>query len=103
MHLTLEEIREQGEKIRAFFKGKFPELELDNTPSTVEWIEGYISRNRDVFSEERRYGWAIAFGYMVGETIIAVHGGNWSHDEENGFVGSADSKLRMGQPYRESV
>jgi hypothetical protein len=81
MHLTLEEIREQGEKIRTFMKGKFPELALDNSTATVEWIEGYISRNRHVFSEERRYGWAISFGYLIGESIIEVYGGEWSHDE----------------------
>lgn len=98
MHLTLDEIREQGERIRAFMKGKFPDLELDNSPETVAWIEGYISRNRHVFSEERRYGWAISFGYMVGETIIAVHGGQWSHDEKSDMWGVQIPKFGWANP-----
>lgn len=63
-------------------KEKFPEVALDNSTATVEWIEGYISRNRNVFSEERRYGWAVSFGYLIGESIIAVFGGEWSYDEK---------------------
>jgi len=87
MHITLEEVREAGERIRAFMKSKFPEPALDNSTATVQWIEGYISRNRQVFSEEKRYGWAIALGYLVGESIIAVYGGQWSHDKETDMWG----------------
>jgi hypothetical protein len=98
MHLTLEEIRESGERIRTFMQGKFPELKLGNSSETVAWIDGYISRNRQIFSEEKRYGWAIAFGYIVGETMITAYGGEWNHDEKSDTWGVKVGNIGWANP-----
>ncbi len=46
------------------------------------WIDGFIGRNREVVTEEYRYGWAIAFGYIIGETLIRECDGAWEYSEE---------------------
>jgi hypothetical protein len=33
-------------------------------------------------SEDKRYGWALAFGYILGESMVRVLGGRWVRDEQ---------------------
>jgi hypothetical protein len=79
--MTLDELRDCGENLRLFFN-KDLELSLDYDKSTVEWLDGYIDRNRHVFSDDKRYGWALAFGYIVGEALVRAFGGKWVRDEQ---------------------
>jgi hypothetical protein len=81
--MTLDELRESGERIRTFFNSDL-RLSLDYDAASVEWLSGYIDRNREVLSEEMRYGWALAFGYILGESIIRVFGGHWDKDKQFG-------------------
>jgi hypothetical protein len=79
--MTLDELRNGGERIRLFLSEKL-QLSLDYDQPTVEWLDGYIERNRHVFSEDKKHGWALAFGYILGEAIVRVFGGTWVRDEE---------------------
>jgi len=98
MHITLEEIKERGEKIREFMKGKFPEVGFGNNKSTVEWIDGYIHRNRDIFSEEMRYGWAVAFGYLIGEAMNAEYNSEWNYLEKSDMWGIQIPNIGWASP-----
>ena len=79
--MTLEELRDCGERIRVFFNGEL-QLSLDYDGTTVEWLDGYIDRNRHVLSDDKKYGRAMAFGYIIGEAIVRVFGGRWVQDEQ---------------------
>lgn len=57
-----------------------PDLTYDE--ASIEWLEGYVQRNKHVFSEEGRYGVAIAFGFVLGEVMIRTIGGQWEYDEK---------------------
>lgn len=78
--MTLDELRDRGERIRVFFNVEL-RLALGYDRPTVEWLGGYIDRNRDVLSEDMKYGWALAFGYIVGEAMVRVLGGRWVQDD----------------------
>jgi hypothetical protein len=79
--MTLDELRDRGERIRLFFNADL-QLSLDYDRPTVEWLDGYIDRNRHVFSDDKRYGWALAFGYILGECMVKVFSGRWVRDEQ---------------------
>lgn len=79
--MTLDELRDCGEQIRLAINHDL-QLTLDYDAYTVEWIDGYIFRNQDVFSAEKRYGWALALGYILGESMVQVYGGRWVQDEQ---------------------
>jgi hypothetical protein len=57
-----------------------PDLTYDD--ASIEWLEGFAQRNRDVFSEKGRYGVAIGFGFVLGEVMIRTIGGKWEYDEQ---------------------
>lgn len=104
MYITLDEIKSRGEAARKHFETK---LEVDLAPGimAVEWIHGYINRNRDIFSEDKQYGWAIAFGYIIGESIISTYGGEWSYREENDQWGISITQIEgwanpIGKTYK---
>lgn len=80
MYITFEEIKDSGEKTKVHFNEKL-DAHLTNDRASVEWIDGYIQRNREVLSPERYVGWSIAFGYLVGEAMIKEYGGAWEYDE----------------------
>jgi len=81
--MTLDELRDRGERVRVFFNTEL-QLDLDYDRATVEWLDGYIDRNRDIFSGDKRYGWAMAFGYILGESIVREFGARWVRDEQFG-------------------
>jgi hypothetical protein len=78
--MTLDELRDRGERIRRHFNKEL-DLSLDYDQQAVEWLDGYINRNRHVFSGDKKYGWAVAFGYVLGEAVIRVFGGRWVQDD----------------------
>lgn len=78
--MTLDELRDRGERIRGHFNREL-DISLDYDKHIVEWLDGYINRNRHVFSGDQKYGWAVAFGYILGEAVIRVFGGRWVQDE----------------------
>jgi hypothetical protein len=80
MYITFEEIKSAGEMVIARFNKDF-EANLAFNAESVEWVEGYIQRNREVLSKEYRISWSISFGYLLGEAIISAYGGAWEYDE----------------------
>jgi hypothetical protein len=54
---------------------------LDYDCDSIEWLDGFIDRNRHLFSEDKRYGIAMGLGYVLGQTIIRDVGGQWEYDE----------------------
>ncbi len=58
-----------------------------------------------MFSEEGRYGVAIGFGYVLGETIIRTVGGKWEYDSDQNewlvVVGPPVEKVNpIGKAYK---
>src|SRR5262249_28765069 len=78
--MTLDELRDSGERIRLLFNEHL-QLSLDYDEPTVAWLDGYIDRKRHVFSDDKKYGWALAFGFILREAMVRVFGGKWVRDE----------------------
>jgi len=76
--IPFEEVRQLGEQLLEILRDCNPSLDYDE--QSIEWLEGYIGRNRGSLSEDKRYGWAIGIGYVIGETMIASFGGKWEYD-----------------------
>jgi hypothetical protein len=67
------EVRRLGEALLSVLNREGgPSLGCDR--ASLEWLDGYIERNRPVFSEDRRRHGAVAFGYVLGEAIIRAFG-----------------------------
>lgn len=79
--MTLDELRVRGERIRLLFNADL-QLALDYDRPTVEWLDSFIDRNRHLFYDDMKYGWALGFGYILGESIVRVFGGRWILDEQ---------------------
>ncbi|HEX7174070.1 MAG TPA: hypothetical protein VF240_02135 [Pyrinomonadaceae bacterium] len=56
-------------------------LELGYDEPSVEWVDGFIERQRLRFSGEEAGGLVNVIGAFVGECVIANHGGRWREDE----------------------
>jgi len=54
---------------------------LDLDAASIEWIDGYINRNREAISEATRERLIDIFGSFLGEAIIQNHGGRWALHE----------------------
>jgi hypothetical protein len=77
------EVQNLGEQLLWAMKAtKACDLSLSYDRQSLDWLDGYIERNRHIFSEERRYHWAISFGYILGEAIIRAFGGTWEYNQE---------------------
>ena len=79
-----ENIRKNAELVVKVF-AENDGVELDFDESSVEWLDGYIERNRENFDEETVRGLVNVLGSFLGECICRNYGGNWSQDE-NGLT-----------------
>ena len=79
--ILFDEIRKRGELLLEHLKEFYPALGFDE--ASVEWLDGYMDRNRHVFSDEGRYGVALGFGYVLGETMIRLFGGHWEYSADH--------------------
>jgi hypothetical protein len=50
------------------------------TAESVEWVDGFIERNRLSQSAEQQEGLVNVIGSYLGEAIIANYGGAWARD-----------------------
>ena len=64
--------------------GRTCEVQLDYDEKSVEWLDGYIERNRTDFAEETIEKMTSIFGSFLGECIRRNFGGEWK-TSENGF------------------
>jgi hypothetical protein len=74
------EIRRRGELVLEQMKQLNPAL--DYNEASIEWLDGYIRRNHHTLTEEHLYSWAVAFGYILGETMVRTFGGTWVYKNE---------------------
>jgi hypothetical protein len=97
-HRTEEEVKAQRQVIqkgaRAVIKlGADLDVELGYDRKSVEWLDGYIERNRAEFTGEQRERLVFAFGAFLGEAIITTYGGEWTYDEEYGWVVDVQKRI----------
>ena len=78
--MEFEEFQRRGQQLLDTLRGL--NAELDYNDSSIQWIDEYFDRNRDLFSEDGRYGIAIAIGFALGETMIREITGQWEFDPE---------------------
>jgi hypothetical protein len=52
---------------------------------SVALAESYIEKNRNRLDAETRAHFIVVFGAFLGETVIAVHGGEWVEHEDQGW------------------
>lgn len=69
--------------------GPISEVEFGLNPESVEWVEGYVERQRarpDLTAESRQR-MADVLGSFLGECIVAATGGSWHRSEQGGQWG----------------
>ncbi len=71
--------------------GRMCGVQLDYDEKSVEWLDGYIERNRKDFDEETVEKMTNILGSFLGECIRRNFGGEWKISE-NGFGIIFDSK-----------
>ncbi|HEX8904140.1 MAG TPA: hypothetical protein VF771_04820 [Longimicrobiaceae bacterium] len=79
--MTLEELQERGERIRKYFHDRLG-VELAYDRATVEWLDGFIGRNRHLVTDDLLYVWSLALGYILGESVRRTIGGEWEWCDE---------------------
>lgn len=80
----LENIRRNAELVVKVF-AENNNVNLDFDENSVEWLDGYIERNRENFDEETINRLVGVLGSFLGECICRNFGGEWSQDE-NGLA-----------------
>ena len=75
-----ERFREMAEKLIATM-GAQSGLELGYDDASVEWVDGFIERQRVRFSGDEAQGLVNVIGAFLGECVIANDGGRWREDE----------------------
>ena len=61
--------------------GRMCGVHLDYDEKSVEWLDGYIERNRKDFDEETIKKMTSIFGSFLGECIRRNFGGEWKKSE----------------------
>jgi len=75
-----ERFREMAEKLITTM-GAQSGLELGYDDASVEWVDGFVERQRVRFQGEEAQGLVNVIGAFLGECVIANHGGRWREDE----------------------
>ena len=60
-------------------------VELGYDDASVEWVDGFIERQRVRFQGDQANGLVNVIGAFVGECVIANYGGNWRADEDGAW------------------
>jgi hypothetical protein len=61
-------------------------VKLDLDEESIEWIDGYINRNRESLDNDTKEKLIDIFGSFLGEAIIKNFGGTWAiHDGSLGI------------------
>lgn len=81
MPTDFETIKQAGEEMLISLNQKF-HVDLGYNKQTVNWLDWYISQNRDYFSKTEVQKMALSIGYILGEAIIQEYGGEWQYDED---------------------
>ncbi len=81
MPVDFETIRQAGEEMLISLNRKF-HVDLGYNKQTVNWLDWYISQNRDYFSKTEVQKMTLSIGYILGEAIIQEYGGEWQYDED---------------------
>lgn len=79
----LENIRRNAELVVETF-AENNSVELDFDEESVEWIDGYIEKNRADWSPETAERLSVVLGSFLGECICRNYGGEW-RETEHGF------------------
>lgn len=81
MPADFETIKQAGEETLSALSQKF-HVNLGYNKQTVNWLDWYISQNRDYFLKAEIQKMTRSIGYILGEAIIQEYGGEWQYDED---------------------
>ena len=84
----LEDIRANAELVVKTFS-ETNEVNLGFDKESVEWLDGYIERNRAGWTDETAEKLSSVLGSFLGECIRVNYGGEWS-ETENGLAVAFD-------------
>ena len=79
---TLRSIEKNVELVKNHFSEQL-EVELDFNSESIEWIDGYINRNREKLDSDTVDNLSNIFGSFLGATAIHVYSGAWSLNDGN--------------------
>lgn len=85
----LENIRRNAELVVKIFAEK-NNVNLDFDEDSIEWLDGYIERNRENFDEETIDKMSGVLGSFLGECLCRNFGGVWEESEYGLAVKFAD-------------
>jgi hypothetical protein len=81
MPIDFHTIKQEGEEMLRQLNQRF-HVDLGYNRQSVEWLDWYISQNRDFFPTGEVQNMALSIGYILGEAIIREYGGEWEYDED---------------------
>jgi len=57
------------------------EVRLDLDEQSIEWLDGYVERNREFWEPEVKQQHTSILGSFLGEAIVKNYGGQWAYSE----------------------
>ena len=76
MITVLEQIRANAELTRSILRDNL-EVEMNYDAASIEWLEGYIERNREAWDENMTSNLIIVPGSFLGECLCRNYDGEW--------------------------
>jgi hypothetical protein len=93
-----DELRQSGERLLRNLNEAFNE-NLDYNSKSVDWLDQYISKIRDITPEECNKNLVGAIGYILGQSIIEKYGGKWRYfDEYHQWVVDVGEPVGVANP-----
>lgn len=65
--------------------GKQLGVELAYDEKSIEWVDGFINRNREGLDSHARHNLTHTLGAFLGETIVKTYVGQWTFDADRGW------------------
>ena len=79
---TMQSIERNVEWVKNNFSDKLG-VELKPDLESIEWIDGYINRNREKLKNDAVDNLSNVFGSFLGEAIIEAYSGEWLYNDGN--------------------
>ncbi len=76
-----DDLRQSGELLLHNLNEAFRE-NLGYNSKSVDWLDEYISKIRDITPDDYDKDLASAIGYILGQSIIEEYGGKWQYSNE---------------------
>ena len=79
---VLKQIKENVDIVKSEMSDRL-DVNLDLNGASIEWIDGFIDRNRESFNGKAKETLVSTLGSFLGEAIIKNFGGRWALNRGN--------------------